>query len=642
MNLKVINTTNLKNFFNAHWQILVILVLATGMRFYHWFDIPYMHDELSALIRTKFNSYREVLEKGIKVDGHPALIQSFLYFWTKWFGYAEWIVKLPFLLMSVGSVYLIYRIGTKWFNPTAGLLLAAFFTCSEYALMYGQIIRPYGSGLFFTLLLTYHWGELVFFNNFKKRHILFYILGATLCSYNHHFSLLIAGLIGVFGIFFISGNSRKKYVLLSLCIPLLYLPHLSIFLYQLSIGGVEGWLGKPSPDFILNYLDYVFHFSWIVILGSASILILAAVIKRQERIKVNRFQVFSLLLFFTNYTIAYFYSVYGTSVLQSSVLIFSFPFLLLFLVGFTQNQPPRTNSVLIGLLLLVIGYSLIAERKYYHVFYVATFKQLVLDADEFNQMHPAKTLFFSDVPKTQFYEPEISISNDYLFVHIPGFTLYQLDSLLKESTKSDDYFCLAATSSFPPHYRALIQSYYPVEVKTHNYFSASTVLFAKGTKEKNTLTSFSLKSIKAWQGVDPLKWKNNAYQFNEGDEWGPSFGREIPLFLRSEYDVFDVEATIKLSDPNQEILLVINGQEQDSTFLFRASSTKDFIWNKNDSTITLVQSVKFIDTPFQRFKQPKINTFLWNRDKKAFRLLRFEVFYRDGNPLTYALYNKVN
>lgn len=502
----------------ANWWIGTIMLVAILLRTYNLTEIPYMHDELSALLRTHFDSYSEVLAKGIKVDGHPALVQSFLYFWTKLFGYEEWIVKLPFICLSVFSVFLIYRIGSRWYNVSAGLLLAAFFTCSEYVLMYGQIIRPYGSGLFFTLLMTFHWGEMVFFNRYSKKTIFLYILGGTLCSYNHHFSLLIAALIGIFGVFFVQKETRIKYILISLCIPILYLPHLSIFLYQLSVGGVEAWLGKPNSDFLPNYLDYIFHFSALVITVCVLVLLFGALNKRKGRLSLSKFQLFSLLLFLVNFAIGYYYSIYGAAVLQTSVLIFSFPFLMLFFAGFINEQSFRISLVLSGAILITLGYSLIWERRYYSLFYVPTFKQLVLDANQINKNYQTKTLFFTDLPKTKFYEPEIHISPNYTFIQVPDFSLLELDSLLQLSTKSHTYFCLAATSSFPPEYRALIQKYYPEEVETRNYFSASTILYKKGDSNPQRMTQLSPKNSKYWQGIDPKKWRNNNYSFYQGEE----------------------------------------------------------------------------------------------------------------------------
>src|ERR1700740_1949309 len=91
--------------------LLVFVLLTAGvLRFYKAFDIPFTHDELSALCRLRFDSFHELMEKGIKIDGHPAGVQVFLYYWTKWVGTTEFAIKLPFLLMGMGSIYFAYRL----------------------------------------------------------------------------------------------------------------------------------------------------------------------------------------------------------------------------------------------------------------------------------------------------------------------------------------------------------------------------------------------------------------------------------------------------------------------------------------------------------------------------------------------------
>ena len=74
--------------------LFLILLVAITLRFYNYQNIPFTHDEFSALSRTNFNSFSELIDQGVKVDGHPAGIQVFLYYWTKLAGKSEVWVKL--------------------------------------------------------------------------------------------------------------------------------------------------------------------------------------------------------------------------------------------------------------------------------------------------------------------------------------------------------------------------------------------------------------------------------------------------------------------------------------------------------------------------------------------------------------------
>ena len=189
---------------NKHILYFILLV-ATTLRFYNYFHLPFTHDEFSALFRTQFDSFTKLIEYGVKTtDTHPAGVQVFLYYWTKVFGMTEWVVKLPFTLSGIAAVYLIYLIGKEWYNETIGLISAAFLASLQFAIMYSQLARPYTSGLFLCLLMVYYWSLLIrtpakVFN----RNLIFFILSAALCTYNHHFSLLFAAIVGISGLFFI-------------------------------------------------------------------------------------------------------------------------------------------------------------------------------------------------------------------------------------------------------------------------------------------------------------------------------------------------------------------------------------------------------------------------------------------------------
>ena len=150
-------------FLNRDWRnwssdslwLLIILFVATAMRFNDLGAISLSNDELSAITRARYDSFTEMLEKGVMIDYHPAGVEAFLFYWIRLFGDDVWWVRLPFVLFSLGSVYLVYRVGNQWFNSLTGLLGAAFFAVLEYPLLYSQLARMYSPGLFFSLLMAF-------------------------------------------------------------------------------------------------------------------------------------------------------------------------------------------------------------------------------------------------------------------------------------------------------------------------------------------------------------------------------------------------------------------------------------------------------------------------------------------------------
>ena len=184
--------------------LVIILFTAIVLRFINYTEVPFTHDEFSAIFRLDFDSFSEMIDNGVRIDGHPAGIQVFLWFWTKLFGFDEWIVILPFTIMGIISVLLIFIIGSKWYNQTAGLISAAYLATLQYTVIYSQTARPYISGLFFSLLMINFLTNII--KHPQKKPLLNYclfILSASLCAYNHYFSLLFAFIVGFSGLFLV-------------------------------------------------------------------------------------------------------------------------------------------------------------------------------------------------------------------------------------------------------------------------------------------------------------------------------------------------------------------------------------------------------------------------------------------------------
>ncbi|MNR24851.1 hypothetical protein D3C85_1419580 [compost metagenome] len=94
---------------------------------------------------------------------------------------------------------------------------------------------------------------------------------------------------------------------------------------------------------------------------------------------------------------------------------------------------------------------------------------------------------------------------------------------------------------------------------------------------------------------------------------------------------------LKLSDFDQNPLLIMTAQSNDSVIQFKASEVKNGVLNRADSTITLIQSMKFIDLKYKQFDKPFLSTYIWNRDRKPLQIVSFQIIYRKDNPIVYAL-----
>jgi uncharacterized membrane protein len=627
----------------------LILITAVILRFYRFHEIPFMHDEFSALFRTDFKSLRDLIENGIKIDGHPAGIQIFLYYWTMLFGKTEWIVKLPFAVMGVLSVWLVYMVAKKWFNETSALISAAYLASIQYTIMYSQIARPYISGLFFSLLMVLFWTDLMNQNikNFWKK-ASFYILASVLCAYNHHFSLLFVVITGISGIFLIPRKFIYHYIFCGILIFLFYTPHLGIFFYQLNTGGVGGWLAKPEKSFLIDFLFYIFNYSAIsVLLAMGLVLAGFLVIETRQKRKTQ------YLLFFVWFTlpllIGYIYSISINAVLQFSVLIFSFYPLFFILFGHARNQKPMINLLIVVIILTTNIVSLITVRDHYNLFYNSSFEKIVVNHAENKKMYGNITSVIDSHKKiTQYYLQKHnadssfiwfdSFSNEAEFMHF-----------LNNESLHNNYFYFGAWSSNKPNTIPVIRHYFPEIVEEKNYFLGSSYLFRKGENHKaaySEVLDFTSLPSEYWYSINPQNVSDSvgfddtrSYFMSSELEWSPTYTRNLTELITHENNYIDVSVKAKSEGEFNEVLLIATLESEGEVVHFSGATFNlfDAPEIRTENWITVFHSLKLADINL-KYDDLMLKVFVWNNGRNNFYMDDFSIDVRQGNPFIYGLY----
>jgi hypothetical protein len=632
-------------------QILaVVMIIAAILRFFNYDDIPFTHDEFSALFRLKFDSFYELIEKGVKIDGHPAGVQVFLYYWTKLFGTIEWVVKFPFTIFGIFSIYFIFLIGKKWFNETVGLIAAVYVASLQFTIMYSQMARPYISGFFFGLVMVNFLTNLILKpeRNFL-RNILFFIISASICTYNHHFSLLFAFIVGVTGIILIKKEYRLKYLLAGLIVFVLYIPHLRIFFYQLGVGGVggeEGWLGKPNSDFLFQFIFYIFNYSFVALILSILIAITGIIYWKERKIKYQ-FILISVIWFLTPFLIGYFYSIYYNPVLQYSVLIFSFPFLFFFMFAFLKEQSARVNLLLVILISLVNISTLIFQRKHYDLMYKSIFEHAVLDFKQ-NNCDTSTTIFLVDSEKkrTDYFVRKHRIRGKFIYISEKPHS--ELKQLLEKEKKRKQKLYLGCLSSIHPNVVPLIQDYFPTIEIQNNYFGGTTYVFSK---EKNKtiqyidFLDFNSPISSNWTSIEKNKIINSTsspnqttYHLTKDVEWGPTFAIPLMRKIKNKNNFIDISVEAKSEDSLSGIVLVASLESNGKSIYWGGTDFSEL--NQIESNSNEMQrfhhSIKLSDI-YLNHTNLELKIYIWNKNKRDFFIDNFNIVLREGNPFVYGL-----
>jgi hypothetical protein len=304
--------------------LTLLLLVQACLLFYNFSNIAISHDELSALYRCRFQTFSELINEGVVVDGHPALVQVILWSLVNFCEASIATVKFPFILFSLVCTFYLFKIGVKYFGIYTALLAGIFFISLEYFLYLQSVARPYSLELMLNLMLVYH---LHLFNQKSKKwgRLFFITIITTLSFYTHYFSFL-QSLTILFTYLIFQSNQSQKIQLFGVLVlsSLLFLPHLSITLTQISYGGLQ-WLSKPDWTFFNQFYWQLFNQSTtITVLFSLFIILALVQIKKHFK---NR--VILLCLWGVPLITIYLYSILRAPVLQSASLCFSTPFLLL-------------------------------------------------------------------------------------------------------------------------------------------------------------------------------------------------------------------------------------------------------------------------------------------------------------------------
>jgi len=624
---------------NIDILLIIILSVAAFLRLYNISNMHLFNDELSALSRTHYNSFADLINFGIKNnDTHPALIQSFLYFYTKLFGYNDVVVKLPFILMSITSVYFIFRISEKFFNKTTGYLTISLFSTMQYAVWYGQTARPYSAGLFFIVMAVYFWQDFIIDKKIENKTAIGYVIFMSLATYNHYFSLLTALIIGIIGLFFIKKEIFKKYILINISIIILFIPHIGITLHHLSLKGLQ-WLSVPTSEFFYQYSGYIFNYCRLIAIITLIIFISSLFIKSDKKIKYS----FILLLFFViPFAIEYFYSIYKFPVLQFAGLIFSIPFFYIFLFSFVKEQNQKINFIL-SLIILSIGtYSLVVNRQHYKVTYNSKFYNAALETKEdinkygYDKYEVAYKLY-GNFYITKYLD-ELDV--DTTIIKANYLNQYSILKDLKKKVYASkaDYFAYGNLLSDADLINLnIIKEKYPFLIKTTDKYFLFSKIKEEEVKKSNVLDTVFTTEVKLDINNKSVHYDSleQKYYFDyTNTEWGPDLSFIFDSIINHKNNILVITAKIKTFDNNDNVKLATDISLNDSTTYWSDRDLDEFRL-KNDNFVYLhnLSLLQDIET-----KHCNNKVFLWNKTKKGIKLynLRYTILQGYKNP--YGLY----
>lgn len=588
------------------WSLLIVLA-GLVLRLIH-LDFSYSNDELSALSRVRFDTFGELVRNGFYVDGHPGGIQVFLYYWVKLFGMNEIAVRLPFAIAGAAGIWFIIRTFTYWFGKLPGLLTGAFVSFLAFPLLFSQIARPYGIGLSLSMLMAWFWTRLLFDEKPRTGVAAAYALSAAACMYNHYFSFLLALIMGITGLFLMKKDRIYHYLGAGLAAALLFSPHIPITLNHLGIGGVGLWLAKPDMDWPIRHIAYIFNNSWLTGGLAVALVVLQLFFYKKDGRKIL-FRILALIFFLLPMIIGFAYSRIINPVLQDSVLIFSFPFLLGFLFSFADGIPRKWIPAIVGVTMLTGIVQTVFIHKYYSRQHFGEFRGVAEALCNWEREYGSDEITHAISVNNPWY---IEFYLDRAGGCKPGFRQYDnrggedLDALkmILDKTKTP-YFAYSWTKPVPREIRDMVLSRFPCVADERNFSDlADATLFSRipaaGCLNKVTGTFFRM-------------------EFPEADYDSTAFPEFFPGFegVPEKTDDQMVALAVAITEePLSGALLVVSFHDEAGETLAWAASRFDlFTVPGTESTVRIT-----LPDEMKPFMNDTMKVYVWNPEKKNLKI----------------------
>jgi hypothetical protein len=637
-----------KNLLKEHVFFIVIVSVCCLLRFAPLFEYQFTYDELSGMARTDFNSFNDLIKYGVKLtDTHPALIQLLLFVIVKCFGDDTWIIKLPFILFSISTLFYAYCLCLRNFNKKTGIVATMFFSFSFIFVYYAPIARMYVSGLFFSMALLYYFFEIFFNERHCLKNYFWYGFFALLCALNQHISALFAFTVCASAFLFIKKKYLKHYVITCFIIVLAYVPHLPITLYQLNIGGIGfnqgGWLAPPDNDALFKLIKVLMGTgkSFIVFGG---FILLNIFLKRNFR--WNKKQIFLLSIFLLNYAVVHIYSVASAPLFQYSVMMFaSVAFIIL------VSSKLDFNNEYIFLCFIVFGSSILLYKSYFKKDYFNESVKTVFEY-QFERTSYYRNLHGEKKVDAAFFDADNYIVKLYSEKYEGNFSLDTIGIQNKETLKNFTnkvatskaaYFIV--TSAFPL-YEEVVMQYFPCLIESNITQANNFKVYSKLKGEKTCIENHDLfyNSIKNNLQFEIRGDGFQQYKYNEAldslNEFPLTLSAPLNKISYKEGQVIVSKITIKniYSDADVTLVNEVNDTAIKTGVNYDAKNGAQFFTGA-DSNVTIVTN-SFCGSNYNEIKdRSNFITYLWNNNKAKFVLKNYEIKTIDYWPQKWALWD---
>lgn len=136
-------------------KVLIVLAVAFLIRLLALNQSLWLDEATTARVVLHYN-YFDIITKFSPFDFHPPLYYLLMKLWTGIFGYSEIFLRLPSVIFSLLTGWMIYKIGAMVENKKLGIWSMIFFLFNPLIMYYSQEARMYMMSTFLLSCAIYY------------------------------------------------------------------------------------------------------------------------------------------------------------------------------------------------------------------------------------------------------------------------------------------------------------------------------------------------------------------------------------------------------------------------------------------------------------------------------------------------------
>ncbi len=241
--------------FKKNYPIILILILALGLRITMLINRgDFTFDET---FTAHFGSlpWPDFVKYAI-METNPPLYTLFSRFWVMVAGNVEFLMRLPSVIFSLITIFLVYSFSKKRFSQRTGIVSALFLSITELCLYINTEARVY-SLLILLFLISFSLFIKIFLDGINNKKIWFFYFFVNFLLLYSHLTALYAPLLQMISFSFLRPNKGqlKKWWLGHLAIGFLWLLwFIPSIITKINLNSANAWYFNPQINRFANFL----------------------------------------------------------------------------------------------------------------------------------------------------------------------------------------------------------------------------------------------------------------------------------------------------------------------------------------------------------------------------------------------------